>query len=523
MGSNLVITEVSQKQAYIFSSNRLRDNITNSAVIAYVTSSRYFKDAAGSVYTDENEVYCGGGHAILEFANHETAVQFVRLITGDVRRRFPGLELFATIHECEEEPNAESIFRLIQKLEKKKSVRRASFGQGTFGVEEVEAVSRKASVIRLNGSQYEPYSPDDEADRASCPEGFERAFSFENLGGSKGDSNFIAVVHIDGNAMGKRVEELRETHGAEPWQQYRKTLKEFSEAIASDFRDTFREMREKVADQIEEGKIGALELTASKNGAYYFPVRRVITEGDDICFVTEGRIGIECARIFMELLSARVNRVDGKHYAACAGVAIVHQKYPFYRAYELAEELCSNAKKFVANSTKNMEGTDSSMICAIDWHLEFGELGDDIGKIRERYETADSRRLEMRPYVVCGPDYYMEQEHCRDYHNFRKIIRAFEEKKIDYARGKIKELRTYLRQGETAARNYLKTNLIDDLVRDCYMGIYQEADLSRIGTGQRQKSELFVTTADQVSRSILFDAIEAMDTFISLDVQEDRA
>ncbi|MCD8109619.1 MAG: hypothetical protein LUE14_05910 [Clostridiales bacterium] len=398
MGSNLVIVEVSQKQAYIFSSNKLRDNIANSAVIAYVTSSRYFQDAAGSLYDAErNEVYCGGGHAILEFDDHETATGFVRRITGEARRRFPGLELFASVLPCENEPSAESIIQLIQKLEIKKSVRRASFSQGSFGVEQVESVSRNAVILKINGQKYEPYIPEDILDRQVYPGGYERAFSFENLGVDKGESSFIAVVHVDGNAMGKRVEELRKAHGKEPWQRYRRTLKDFSDAIASDFMSAFRDMCDKVAGQISDGKIGELELKKAKNGKYYFPIRRVITEGDDICFVTEGRIGIECARIFIESLSSRKNSVDGKYYSSCVGVAIVHQKYPFYMAYELAEKLCSNAKKYIANSVNGMEDTDASAISAIDWHLDFGELEDDIEKIREKYETADGKRLELRP------------------------------------------------------------------------------------------------------------------------------
>nr|WP_269849654.1 hypothetical protein [Methanosarcina horonobensis] len=31
--------------------------------------------------------------------------------------------------------------------------------------------------------------------------------------------------------------------------------------------------------------------------------------------------------------------------SSCAGVAITKTKYPFYRGYELAEDLCKNAKK----------------------------------------------------------------------------------------------------------------------------------------------------------------------------------
>lgn len=39
----LTILEVSQKQAYIFSSNKLKDNVTNSAVIAWVMDGDYFE------------------------------------------------------------------------------------------------------------------------------------------------------------------------------------------------------------------------------------------------------------------------------------------------------------------------------------------------------------------------------------------------------------------------------------------------------------------------------------------------
>lgn len=67
----------------------------------------------------------------------------------------------------------------------------------------------------------------------------------------------------------------------------------------------------------------------------YFPVRNIILAGDDVCFVTEGRIGVECARIFLEKIWGKVNSVDNKNYSACAGVAIVHQKYPFIRHISL--------------------------------------------------------------------------------------------------------------------------------------------------------------------------------------------
>lgn len=45
MSHFLTILEVSQKQAYIFSSNMLKDNVVNSAVIAWIMS-KSFKECA---------------------------------------------------------------------------------------------------------------------------------------------------------------------------------------------------------------------------------------------------------------------------------------------------------------------------------------------------------------------------------------------------------------------------------------------------------------------------------------------
>ena len=77
----LTILEVSQKQAYIFASNRLRDNIINSAVIAWIMSSTYFEQVINNpcIYSEkENMVYSGGGHTVLEFPTEENAVTFAK-------------------------------------------------------------------------------------------------------------------------------------------------------------------------------------------------------------------------------------------------------------------------------------------------------------------------------------------------------------------------------------------------------------------------------------------------------------
>ena len=103
--------------------------------------------------------------------------------------------------------------------------------------------------------------------------------------------------------------------------------------------------------------------------------------------------------IFYPGIGKEINSEDKTGYAACGGIAVVHQKYPFYKAYELAEMLCSNAKKFGASLSEDGTGRD---ISAIDWHIEFGEIKDTLEEIRQDYQTLDGKRMELRPlYCKC--------------------------------------------------------------------------------------------------------------------------
>ena len=140
---------------------------------------------------------------------------------------------------------------------------------------------------------------EEETDRRLMAEGYHRVFRFEDLGGTKDKSNFIAVVHIDGNAMGKRVEKLQRRFEKLDWTEYKEKLREFSASIDEDFKAAYKDMSDDVASNIGRGRLSDLNITDNK-----FPVRRIITAGDDICFVAEGRIGVECAAVFIACLAA---------------------------------------------------------------------------------------------------------------------------------------------------------------------------------------------------------------------------
>ena len=73
-------------------------------------------------------------------------------------------------------------------------------------------------ILASKEKQKEMPDKEKKIEKRLIPTGYKAAEKFEDLGGDKNQSNFIAVVHIDGNAMGKRIEELNKEEKIEDWE-----------------------------------------------------------------------------------------------------------------------------------------------------------------------------------------------------------------------------------------------------------------------------------------------------------------
>lgn len=478
----LVILEVSRKQDYIFSSKRLRDNVRRSAEINHVTSEAFFQKAAGKQYHPENMVYSGGGHTILQFESREQAVDFTRQVTEAAIRQYPHMELFAKVMEYQNNCTpGENLKNLSAELERKKSFRKSSIRQLTLGVEAKE--------------QPQPYTEQFFAlDALLADSGRKIPSEFSELAG---EDNFIAVVHIDGNAMGKRVERIYQKVGSD-WENCCKTLRSFSEGIQSDFETAFRKMVNILLQKVPLADNQPL------------PIRPIILAGDDVCFVTAGKIGLEAARVFLEQLSGMQNAEDGGYYAACAGVAMVHIKYPFHRAYQLSEQLCSSAKVF--GSGLDADGA----VSAIDWHIEFGQLKEGLSDIRADYRTEDGKRLNLRPLFVCGPQECEKKADVCSYEFFKALCRAFQQEAGKIARSKLKQLRGVLKQGQLESEYYLHMTKTEDLLYKSFESIHHDKEeryiqyLKLLTEKGKMKKEIFQQVGNE-KICLWFDALEMAD------------
>ncbi|MGC9046492.1 MAG: Cas10/Cmr2 second palm domain-containing protein, partial [Thermodesulfovibrio sp.] len=249
----------------------------------------------------------------------------------------------------------------------------------------------------------------------------------DKLGQSKGEDSHIAIVHIDGNDMGQRVKEQTDLI----------TLRKFSRSVRDATMNAFKAMITEIVKHA--GEIEKEIKLRQEDGKKILPLRPIIIGGDDITFVSEGRLGIWLAKVFLEEFE-RQKVSDGKPLTACAGIAITKTKYPFYRGYELSEDLCKSAKR--KRKDQNDEGS------WLDFHLAYGGFSGSLEDIREsHYKAPTVKSLVLRPYKI------------QDFYELLSGVSEFKKKdngKLKFPRSKLMELRQILFKGEVDQKLFLE-------------------------------------------------------------------
>lgn len=501
----LVLWEVSRKQDYIFCSNKLKENIGASIIIEEAVEA--LPTLINERY-DKSLIYHGGGGSLYRFSSRDEAEEFIKTVSSKIIKDYPGLEIFMVIEEYDDKLDkvTKAIDNAYKKLAKKKNRRVNSGALLSFGIEKkCESTGQPASVLENLGDEKRYISREvkTKIDKSNNRTGkFDRLLpsakginEFNDI--TKGEKSYMAVVHIDGNRMGRRFDELKNhfKYNGEDYSktnaEYLRNLKRFSKEVKNAYEDAFKYMAQAISKNEDKIK----DDTYIKEGK--FPVIPIIIAGDDITYVTNGKIGIETARIFIEYLNNRkISIYEDKKIKlnACAGVAIAKSTYPFSKAYELAEDLCKNAKKKILEDYEE----DDMDFSLIDWHIEQGDLMGSIDDIRKvNYISKDNKKLFMRPL------YINNEEKWNNYGNFKDAFTNVTKLKIDgkgLARNKLKNLRKVLKSGEKDTELFLKSNKIEN-----YFSRFEN------------------TTGDYcfyMDSCMYYDALEAVDLFIDLDTEE---
>lgn len=149
-------------------------------------------------------------------------------------------------------------------------------------------------------------------------------------------NDWIAVIHADGNGLGQIV----------------KTISK-NDPSGRDFHEFSSKLDESTI-KAAKSAAGIVFENAIKNGTD-LPFRPVVLGGDDLTVIIRGSLAMSFIQNYLEAFEKFTKEnfeVLAEKYAvlkngltACAGIAYVKSSFPYYYAYNLAEELCAAAKK----------------------------------------------------------------------------------------------------------------------------------------------------------------------------------
>ena len=187
----------------------------------------------------------------------------------------------------------------------------------------------------------------------------------DNLIEEKGKDSKLAVVYIDGNNMGAKVQELIGEDVS--YKTAIPALRKFSEEIQKLY---VEEGVEKAFARVDKG------------------FRLVVSAGDEINFIVKAKDAFVCAKDYLEALKKHDD--EKKDVAsACAGIAVFHSHSPYADAYRIAEECCETGKKLM-----KQEGLPVASF--IDFHICQGATGTSLEDIRKR----ENGEIISRPWML---------------------------------------------------------------------------------------------------------------------------
>jgi len=406
--------------------------------------------------------YIGGGNAMLIFKKDQKieAKRFIKAWSKSLIWKYPGIIISAALEDNVEIKNNDldnqTIVNLFKKLTWEKSIAvqqttlprhgitsncslsgfSAEVKYKDLNTNEVKWISTvtKSKIDKYNNSK--KYF-DEDTEKLLKENSFCFSNDIEKLGQQEAQQH-IAIVHIDGNSMGKAFRDCINLC------QRRALSKTVNDATKTAWIETV----DKLIDFLKHKQdfLNLKKIEIDKKKYTILPLRRIILNGDDITFVCNAQLAFWLTEIYLKTFSkAKLpSQLGDTKFSACAGIAITKTKFPFYRGYMLAEELCNSAKK---KGRVNYESW-------IDFEILYGGLSGELEDMRKTKYSIGQTNLLWRPWRVVphnGNDPY-------DFMYAKKIIQAKFRKERDgkpvWPRSKLKELAQILTYGERAGKDH---------------------------------------------------------------------
>ena len=373
-------------QNFIFQTNDLKDIVGASELVETICK-QIFKEYANG----KDSVLRAAGNIKHIFDSAEECELTVREFPKRVIESAPGITISQAVVKLEGEMDfAKAVDELERKLRSQRNRPMPSTTIGLMGIKRSNN-SGYPCVRVINGDYF------DAAKRAKnenynyhalCDKVFGKSnvnakdFPFD-IKDITSKNDWIAIIHADGNGLGQIVQKVGKN--------------------AQDFSDFSSKLDEATCNAANAAWKNVQDIA---KGLKRLPLRPVVLGGDDLTVICRADFAIEFAQSFMKEFEKETEKLLGgilekhkvfdngmKKLTACAGVAFIKSSYPFYYGYELAEMLCTQAKKSAKEQNSVLAPS------CLMYHKVQDSFVEDFSKIEQReLTTSEGISLKYGPY-----------------------------------------------------------------------------------------------------------------------------
>ena len=416
-------------QQFIYKTNELKDIVGASELVEQICSDLfqdllYGEDPDNKLSDDENAIVHAAGNIKYIFSadNLDNCRKIVREFPKTVVEFAPTVTVSQAVvrFDDENEGFSKAVMKLEERLRAQRNRPMRSTSLGLMGIERSRQtglpVERLVGKYHFDAStfakRYTESKDGEKEERKSTTltlckkffgEEFEEkhiAFDVERM---TAQNDWLAIIHADGNGLGQIVMQVGKRE-----QEFKEFSENLDKATVSAANEAFNQT-----------------MLEHKMSSRFIPFRPIVLGGDDLTVICRADLALDFTKVFIEKFEANTHKYLGDtlvgkngngpiftkghirdRLTACAGIVYMKSSFPFYAAYELAEDLCKAAKKDAKRFDSVKQGEELPASCVMFYKIQdsFTESYEDMVKRELTSHDDKNDCLEFGPYYLHNDD-----------------------------------------------------------------------------------------------------------------------